>query len=64
MVNETGELSLELREAADQMPDMLAGVARAYDSVFTSMHQLLQTLVEAAEREGFRPNPQISRTGD
>jgi hypothetical protein len=48
-VNEVPELSPELREAAKQIPIVITWL---YDSVFAPVHQLLQILVEAAEREG------------
>jgi hypothetical protein len=52
MVDEIPGLSPELREAAMQIPVVIGCF---YASVFTSFNQLLQTLIEAAEREGFRP---------
>jgi hypothetical protein len=48
-MNEMWELSPELREAAAQIPLVIGLI---YDSVFTPLQQLLQVLVEAAEREG------------
>jgi len=56
VVNEVPELSPELREAAKQIPVVITLV---YDSVFVPVHQLLQILVEGAEREGL-----VSRAGD
>lgn len=51
-MNDMPEFSPEVEEAARQM---LVVISRFYESVFSSLSQLLQAWIEAAEREGLIP---------